>query len=165
MNDQPTSKDIILKTLPKTFPEELLRELLSWNMIIKSPYECSYYDSPVDWDYKTPGSLRISDHWNFSSREKLHCATSSPVENNTHWTLAKYNGQTGKYDVIKSLPVSQENIQQSQAYHLTKLGVQYVNAQTKFEKATIGVSFRLKQEWRSKMELSFLNRYFKILES
>lgn len=161
----PTYLAKVLNTLPKEMPQELVDELLSWTLIIKSPYSCSYYNAPVGWNYKEPESLRIANHWNFSSGLRLHCVTSSHVENDTYWTLAKYNGQTGKYDVIKSLPVIQAKAQRSQTYYLAKLDVQYVNAQAKFEKSTIGVSFQVKQEWRSRMELSFLNRYFKILES
>lgn len=164
MNDQPTHRSHIFNTAPGTLPLELFQELLSWDLIIKSPYGYSYYNAPVDWDYKAPGSLRISDHWNFSSQGKLHCQTSLPVENNTHWTLAKFNGQTQKYDIIKSIAIPKEVITGIKSFKLNKLYVKYDQALVKTKLTNEQKSLRLQKEANSKMELNFLNQYFKILE-
>ncbi len=164
MNDKPTHRSAILNTIPRDFPQELFEEIMSWDLLIKSPYGCSYYNAPVDWDYKEHGSLRISNHWNFSSQLKLHCLTTTPVNNDTHWTLAKYNSETGKYDVIKSIPLPKEVLTKSSLFKLARLDVNYDNAQLKFAKHTESVSNHLRIEWRSRLELSFLNQYYKLLE-
>lgn len=165
INEQGTHRAKILNTIPRELPQELFKELLSWDLIIKSPYGSSYYNAPVGWDYKEPNSLRISDHWNFSSHGSLHCQTSSPVENNSHWTLAKFNGESGMYDIIKTIPLPKEILTKSQLYKLSRLDIAYDNAQIGFTKHTEGTSERLKKEWKSKMELGFLNKYFQLLET
>lgn len=55
----------IINGIPKDMPFELIIEITNWDLIIKSPYGYSYYNQPVGWDFKTPDSLRIADHWNF----------------------------------------------------------------------------------------------------
>lgn len=64
----------------------------------------SIYSKPTDWGFKLDGTERVSDHWNFYTRGSYHCRTSTPVENNTHYTLARYNKSTGLFDVIYSFP-------------------------------------------------------------
>lgn len=101
-------KKILVSEKAKITPKEVLDEINKFEHINKSPYSNSFYNIPgVTWDYKPEGSLRISDHWNFISKEKKHCILDSReelIEN--YWLLAKYN--EGKYHVLKALG---ENVQ------------------------------------------------------
>lgn len=68
----------------------------SWS---KSPYSNSFYNSKeISWEYKPEGSLRLSDHWNFWSREAVHCVTDDP-EFTDGWAVGEYHN--GKYQIIK----------------------------------------------------------------
>ena len=63
----------ILKELEEA-PEKAQQEIESWEVINKSPYSKSVYNTrEVGWGYKGTKSLRISDHWNFFSRGDFHC--------------------------------------------------------------------------------------------
>ncbi len=90
--------------IPWHMPAELVAEIMSWDKKCKSPYSHSYYNlnaGEKDWDTTPLGSLRISDHWNFSSHGKIHCLTNVPVQNNRKWALGKWDGE--KYVILKSL--------------------------------------------------------------
>lgn len=95
-------KKILVSEKAKITPKEVLDEINKFEHINKSPYSNSFYNVPgVTWDYKPEGSLRISDHWNFTSKDKKHCildSTEELIENN--WLLAKYT--EGKYHVLKA---------------------------------------------------------------
>ena len=94
-------KKILLPQKAKVTPQAVLDEINKFEHINKSPYSSTYYNVPgISWDYKPEGSLRISGHWNFTSKGEKHCLlenTDKLVEN--HWMLAKYIG--GKYHIIK----------------------------------------------------------------
>lgn len=94
-------KKILLPEKAKVTPQEVLDEINKFEHINKSPYSSTYYNMPgISWDYKPEGSLRMSDHWNFTSRGEKHClleGTDKLVEN--RWILAKYI--EGKYHIIK----------------------------------------------------------------
>lgn len=111
----------ILGGLPKDMPFELIQEIASWDRHIKSPYGHSYYNEPVDWDTKPHNSLRIADHWNFTSQSKVHCQTSSPAPDNTHYTLAKYDAVIKLYVPIKSYTKLTTNVKQSLEYKLLRV--------------------------------------------
>lgn len=81
-------------------PKEAAAEIKSWEIINKSPYSNSFYNSEhIDWGYKPEGSLRLSDHWNFGEDIK-HCRlnTTSEYISGT-WILARY--ENGIYVEIK----------------------------------------------------------------
>ena len=64
-------KKILLPQKAKITPKEVLEEINKFKHINKSPYSSSYYNvQGITWDYKPEGSLRISDHWNFTSNGK-----------------------------------------------------------------------------------------------
>lgn len=90
--------------IPWHMPEELILEIMSWEKKSKSPYSHSYYNvnaGEKDWHTTPLGSLRVSDHWNFTSQGKVHCPTDVPVANNRCWTLARWDGE--KYIVVKTI--------------------------------------------------------------
>jgi hypothetical protein len=97
----------ILKS--KSLPEEFKQEIISWKEIAHSPYSHSYYSSKSKrWNHTPLKCRRISNHWNFKGKSKsgglfIHSKTDIPVQNNTYWTLAEFNGKVWK--VIKSLPI------------------------------------------------------------
>lgn len=65
----------------------------------QSPYSESFYSAEgITWDYKPEGSLRLSDHWNFMSKGKVHCATTNP-NFKQGWAVGKY--KDGKYEIVK----------------------------------------------------------------
>lgn len=84
-------------------PTEAREEIKSWDVVNKSPYSFSFYNSKnIDWNSKEEGSLRISDHWNFSSpkEEEKHCRLNTTNEYlQGTWILAEYHN--GTYHEIK----------------------------------------------------------------
>jgi hypothetical protein len=89
----------ILRFIDKNFKEEFH----------KSPWSHSYYSDKVDWNSKPDKSYRLSDHWNFYTKGKYHCETTTPVENNTHWSLGQYNAEKSKYEILLSYPKVKDN--------------------------------------------------------
>jgi hypothetical protein len=81
---------------------EILKTLITFKKINKSPYSNSFYDSDnIDWDSKPEGSLRLSDHWNFYSWGEQHCCLDCTDEYTQKWLLCQY--QNGVYHVVKEL--------------------------------------------------------------
>lgn len=104
--DSPYSLTTLINIIPKTVDHRIIKFILdNWgDTNYKSPYSFSYYSGKVSWTYKEDKSYRLSDHWNFISQGKKHCETTTPVNNNTHWTIAQYDSNTNKYNIIMSLP-------------------------------------------------------------
>lgn len=72
----------------------------AWSM---SPYSNSFYNShDITWNYKPENSLRISDHWNFTTSygSEIHCQTTNPAFK-TGWAVGEYHH--GVYTIIKYL--------------------------------------------------------------
>lgn len=96
----------ILSGLSETISQNHMKDWHKWlienydaNTWSNSPYSASFYNSKdIDWDYKPEGSLRLSDHWNFYTREKMHCETDDP-EFKDGWAVGEYHN--GKYKIIK----------------------------------------------------------------
>jgi hypothetical protein len=86
-------------------PGEIIQKMKTWEVIVKSPYSNTFYNSKdIGWGYKPDGSFRVSDHWNFEARGKKHCLTESPVTNTTHVSLGQYDRKKGKYKILMTLP-------------------------------------------------------------
>lgn len=89
-------------------PEQIIEQMKTWENIYKSPYSNSFYNTTeVNWGEKPNGSLRVSDHWNFSTRKtkltgRLHCKTNKNVLNNSKYTIGKYNSEKDIYVVLFS---------------------------------------------------------------
>ncbi len=113
----------LMYNFPDDLPFELVDEISTWDSIVKSPYGHSYYDAEVDWGSKPDNSLRISDHWNFTSQDKLHCETTTKVPNNTHWTIAMYDAIVNKYVVIKTFKKSIDLLKNSIDYKVLFLNL------------------------------------------
>lgn len=95
-----------LTTANATMPDELLEIIYSWDKKKKSPYgNNSYYNGPKSWDGFIDGGLRVSDHWNFEARMKVHCMTKQEVENNKFWYIGKYDVSSEIYDIIAKYPI------------------------------------------------------------
>jgi hypothetical protein len=93
-----------LNNIPWHMPQEMIDEIVAWEIKCKSPFSHSYYNvraGEKTWDDTPLGSLRISDHWNFKANGKVHCPTDRPVANNARWTLAQWDGE--QYVVLRSL--------------------------------------------------------------
>lgn len=151
----------IISNLPKDFPNEFISELLSWENVNKSPYSHSYYDAKVDWGFKPHNSLRISDHWNFWSRGKLHCQTVEQCKNNSCWTLARYDENIGKYIVIKAFPKAENKKSVDVLIEMLTL-----KKQIAINKIQQSIScIKLRQKSLNCMELRYLNLYFSILQN
>ena len=65
-----------------------------------SPYGDSWYSSKdIDWHYKPEGSLRVSDHWNFTDRYGItHCETTGG-QLSQGWAVGRYTD--GKYEILE----------------------------------------------------------------
>ncbi len=151
-----------LSLIPIEVPFEFINELSIWDKIIKSPYGQSYYNDTVGWNHKEHGSLRLSNHWNFMSWGKMHCETTDPVMNNTHWTLAKYDKTINKYIVIKSLLNDKKSFRDSFEFTLLEIEAKRKLAILKIKESLMGQKTIAKSI--ASMELRCLNLYFKSLE-
>lgn len=77
---------------------EIYNEIGSWDVINKSPYSNSFYDSDgIGWGKKPAGSKRIADHWNFGEDKKLHCETREKRKRKNGWAMGVY--KDGLYNI------------------------------------------------------------------
>lgn len=74
----------------------------------KSPFSNSYYilknDEKISWNHKPENSLRIADHWNFVSKNELHCKVSEYNQPINSLMIGVYNSesyQIGEIDEAK----------------------------------------------------------------
>jgi hypothetical protein len=101
-----TDKEV-LQHLPNDIPEDLIKFIMSWKQIKKSPYGQSWYSAPKSWDGFIDGEYRVADHWNFVANAKYHCKTIQDpkvVSDNNYWYVGKYNSIIDKYDIVKTYP-------------------------------------------------------------
>lgn len=93
-------------------PQVIIDEMKKWDVIYKSPYGSSFYNTTeIDWNYKPDGSLRVSNHWNFSTNRtkftgRIHCKTNKRISNNVIFALAKYNSSIDTYRILLSSPLT-----------------------------------------------------------
>jgi hypothetical protein len=86
-------------------PDSIIEHMKGWDIIYKSPYSKSFYSSSdISWTNKPDGSFRVSDHWNFTTNrsERIHCKTTEPVKNNTHYSIGQYDESIDKYVILIS---------------------------------------------------------------
>ena len=88
--------------------EKKLRKICKeYNLFNQSPYSNSFYNTDeVEWGYKPEGSLRLSDHWNFESQERIHCKLSNTNEYTQKWLLCEYH--EGYYTIVKEIFTEEE---------------------------------------------------------
>lgn len=89
----------------KVLPKDAIKELFNWNIIAKSPWSYSFYNTEdLSWTHKELNSLRIADHWSFKTTNprfdtnKIHTPTDIGTKNKT-WYLGKWDGE--KYNILK----------------------------------------------------------------
>ena len=101
-NPTPTGRVISIEELPNFgVPDSIIELMKSWDIIYKSPFSRSFYSSDdIDWSYKPDGSYRVSDHWNFKKGDNIHCKTDKKVPDNTHYSIGKYDSNSGLYKII-----------------------------------------------------------------
>lgn len=91
-------------------PEEIKNIMATWEVINRSPYSDTFYNSTdITWGHKPDKSYRVSDHWNFFTHNKWHCETEDKVKNTTHVSLGQYNGRTGLYKILLTLPTNKQS--------------------------------------------------------
>lgn len=95
--------------IKRAVPLEFFKIIGEWDGFHKSPYSDTAYSGKKDWGYTPDNTLRFSDHWNFKSQGKIHCITKTKVTNDSHWTLAKFDAKTEKYEVVLSLKRDSSN--------------------------------------------------------
>ena len=152
----------IFHMIPSDIPIELAQEISTWERVIKSPYGHSYYDSPVSWDFKADKSLRIADHWNFTAKNKKHCCTTTECPNNTHWTIARFDESVKKYVVIKSYLKESKTLKNTFEFRLLLLTALRQKAIRECKEHVSDVKRQISA--MSRLELNYLNKYFKIME-
>lgn len=110
-NPNPTGKILTTDEVSKLgVPSGIIDMMSKWDIIYKSPYSKSFYSSDdISWTHKPDGSFRVSDHWNFKSNrdDRIHCKTDIKVIDNTHFSIGKYNKESGVYEIILSEPTEE----------------------------------------------------------
>ena len=137
-------------------PIEAIRMVAKWDFIQKSPYSLSLYDKVKDWNDALPDTIRVADHWNFYSKDRMHCQTSVDVPNNTHWCIAKFDSTTRKFVPMVILPVREHTLEE-------RIEIEMIILELQFEKAINKLGI-ISKDMALKIELGFLNRKFNILE-
>lgn len=92
------STDPILKlgdwNRPAAMPDGLAAEVAGWRFVLRSPAVPSFYAKPgTPWATPPEGCLRVADRWNLPpDADRPVFPTDQPVENGTHWTIARFDG-------------------------------------------------------------------------
>ena len=152
----------ISRRLPIDINIEFVKTIFKWKTIVKSPFGNSYYNAKVGWGLKPHGSLRIADHWNFTAKDKLHCETTTEVNNDTHWTIARFDSNLRKYIVLNSLKKSITSIHEDVDYRLLKLDLTKDFIIRHIKKK--GMSPQEERDALNKCELKFMRKYLKIAD-
>ena len=139
---------------PRYFPFEYFYELSQWEYIHKSPYSVSFYSDKVNWGIKPDKCLRISDHWNFTSRLTLHCKTDIPVPEN-HWAIGQYNAEQGIF-IILDIKNPKIKLASDKDFRLLLVNLRYDSLIKNGEIAP---------ELQERIDYSYMKKYFKIQES
>jgi hypothetical protein len=72
-----------LRTSNPEMPADLIKLIMKWDKIKKSPYgNTSYYNAAKTWESFVHRGIRVSDHWNFYSQGNIHCQTMTPIRSN-----------------------------------------------------------------------------------
>jgi hypothetical protein len=161
LNEESVPLFNILNGLPSDMPIELIKHISTWDMIIKSPYGFSYYSATVGWDFKTHDSYRIADHWNFSSKGKLHCQTTEPVPHD-YYTIGKFDDNIKRYIPIASYPKTQ-HVKDTLEYRLLHADVTYeraINHQNNELEGNPNLA-----EYRLKLEIAYAEKIMKLIET
>jgi len=86
-----------------------LKELLDqFNEIHNSPHSFSFYDRKVSWGEKENGTLRCSDHWNYTTEhdDHVHSVTNIEVKEG-NWAIGRYND--GVYEILWQSDIDYHN--------------------------------------------------------
>ena len=134
------------------FPIELINEVISWDILCKSPKSFSFYNAKVDWGYKPDKSLRISDHWNFESWNTVHCKTLNNVPNTTHWAIGRYVESKKAYEIL-------DIFEKPKAATKTSFIYQYNMLFFRLDKAIQHTPVP------KVVELAFMSKYYELLET
>ena len=132
-------------------PSELLQEISKWDKILKSPYGFSYYNAKAGWGYKEHASLRVADHWNFTSAFNIHCKTTTPVPDGK-WALGKFNGTIQKYEILKVVNPSKVVLKDTFYYSFYSLD------------AAFNKAINNNENYIQEIQKSFLKKYYSLLE-
>jgi hypothetical protein len=154
--NQPLSlHDAMNQIACKKFPAEALLEMSKWVEIRKSPWSDSFYNAAVGWGHKPDGSYRISDHWNFKTRGKIHCQTTKPIDDNV-WALAQFDASVGMYRILKTFEQPQTLLKDTYIFKILAFEIRY--------KKGVKVAKNVGTEALKKCELSFMNQFYGICE-
>lgn len=114
LEDSDFLKNLPNESYPNSMPDELINEMKNWKTMSKSPYGNSFYSTlDKSWNHTSKGTIRVSDHWNFTSRGEKHCELKEPLkedEKYNTWTVAQYDSETGKYDILKKYPYDRQKL-------------------------------------------------------
>lgn len=86
--------------------KRLVQEHFDNGEFSKSPYSTSCYNSRnIGWNSKPDGSMRLADHWNFTTdndedEDKVHCKTDVYLDDDL--AIARYCAKDNEYKVIFS---------------------------------------------------------------
>lgn len=137
------------------FPVEFFVQMTQWENIIKSPYSLSFYTHETDWNKKEDKSLRISDHWNFTTEydftTKLHCKTDREVPKD-HWAIGQYDANQGIF-IILDIKNPERKICREKDFQLIVMDIKYKEVINKVE-----------PKFHPLVDYNFLKKYYKILE-
>lgn len=89
-------------------PKSIVDKMMTWDVIFKSPYSNSFYNSTnIHRGFKPDGCLRVSDHWNYITKDGTkHCITYDDVIETRGQkvivSIGEYNKKDNKYRILRS---------------------------------------------------------------
>ncbi len=111
-SNEPVPKRILAQWFRSGFlrriPVKAAQEILSWDYTYKSPISLSFYSKKKDWNHTEEGTIRISDHWNFTARGTIHCKTKQDGITQDQWAKGIYDKKDGKFDIVEYYQVSKK---------------------------------------------------------
>lgn len=103
-NGEPVSKHLLQKWIQSgffnDFPLDAVKEIITWEHVFKSPISNSFYSKQKGWGVTHDGTIRISDHWNFSARGTVHCKTKQEGFKDG-WAKGIYDKTDDKFDIVE----------------------------------------------------------------
>jgi len=72
-------------------PKPLIKYIKKLPEVYGSPLSSSYYSKPLINTSFRIGCIRISDHWNYTKRDRICCKTDRAVANGA-WAIAVWTG-------------------------------------------------------------------------
>ena len=99
LKDYDLTRFLLSPSLYDKIPVGAIDDILKIGKVYKSPYGLSFYSKRKEWDHTEHETIRISDHWNFYTRDNVHCPSLPYLE--TAWAMGVYDDADKVFKITK----------------------------------------------------------------